>query len=169
MEPFGQKMESSGAQTAPPRLILVGGGVKSGKSAFALRLAADLAACGGGPTAPKVFIATGYAGDDEMARRIARHRQERGEAFTTLELPPKQPRTLPEILAGLDQTLPGNAKPTVAVVDCLTLWLSALLLEGESADAIALHVERLAAAAERRRGATVVVTNEVGMGVVPES
>jgi adenosylcobinamide kinase/adenosylcobinamide-phosphate guanylyltransferase len=134
-----------------PRLILVGGGVRSGKSAFALAYARRL-------SDRRLFLATGQAGDDEMRARIGRHRAERGADFETRE----EPVAVPETLAGI----PAD---TLVLVDCLTLWLSNLLLADLAAEEIVARVELLAQIARRRSAATVVVTNEVGMGVVPES
>ena len=131
-------------------IVLVGGGVRSGKSAFALELARRLAP-------RRAFLATAQTLDREMAERIAAHRAERGGEFTTVE----EPLDLPGALAAV--------KADVVVVDCLTLWLSNLVLRGDSATEVASAVERLAAALARRRFHAVLVTNEVGMGVVPES
>jgi adenosylcobinamide kinase / adenosylcobinamide-phosphate guanylyltransferase len=131
-------------------IVLVGGGVRSGKSAFALALARRL-----GPR--RAFVATAQAFDGEMAERIAAHRSERGDEFTCVE----EPLDLPGALAGVEAD--------VVVVDCLTLWLSNLVLRGDSAAEVAGAVERLATALARRRFHAVLVTNEVGMGVVPES
>lgn len=133
------------------RTIVVGGGARSGKSAFALAYARRLGA-------RRAFLATAEALDDEMEARIRRHREERGGAFTTIEAPRDLPGAL-ERLAGVD----------VAVVDCLTLWLSNLLVAGAAASAIDEEVEALAAALARRRFHTIIVTNEVGMGLVPET
>jgi len=129
-------------------LILVGGGARSGKSAFALALARSL-----GPR--RAFVATAEARDLEMRERIARHREERGAEFSTVEEPLELARAV-SALRGVD----------VAVIDCLTLWLSNLLLRGERPEEIAASVEGLLAALAT---APILVTNEVGMGVVPES
>lgn len=134
-----------------PQRILVGGGVRSGKSAFALRRARAL-----GET--RVFIATAQAFDGEMKERIAAHQEERGDTFTTVECP----LALPETLASVH-----NAD--VVLVDCLTLWLSNMLLANMGESRI---TERVRALEETLRAAafhSIVVTNEVGMGVVPES
>ncbi|MFL5298840.1 MAG: bifunctional adenosylcobinamide kinase/adenosylcobinamide-phosphate guanylyltransferase [Anaeromyxobacteraceae bacterium] len=131
-------------------LALVGGGVRSGKSAFALALARRLGI-------RRAFVATAQAFDREMEERIALHRAERDGEFATVE----EPLDLPAALAHVDAD--------VVVVDCLTLWLSNLLLRGDSAADVAAAVERLAAELARRRLHAVLVTNEVGMGVVPES
>jgi adenosylcobinamide kinase/adenosylcobinamide-phosphate guanylyltransferase len=135
-----------------PRLIVVGGGVRSGKSAFALELARGLGS-------RRVFVATAQAFDDEMRARIDRHVEERGQEFETHE----EPRELGVLFDRL------NAD--VIVVDCLTLWLSNLLLADPVPSSVAIEreIDRFAAALERRRAHTILVTNEVGMGVVPES
>jgi adenosylcobinamide kinase/adenosylcobinamide-phosphate guanylyltransferase len=132
------------------RTILVGGGARSGKSAFALAYARRLGE-------RRVFVATAEALDEEMAARIARHREERGAAFTTVEVP----RDLPDALAAIDAD--------VVVIDCLTLWLSNLLVAGVAEAAIHDQVDALAKVLARRRLHAVVVTNEVGMGLVPET
>lgn len=130
-------------------IVLVGGGVRSGKSAFALRRAERLGE-------RRAFLATGQAFDDEMATRIARHQAERGARYRTVEAPV----ALPEALAGLDDI-------DVVVIDCLTLWLSNLLLGDAIEAAIVERIDRLTAELARRRFHAVVVTSEVGMGVVP--
>jgi adenosylcobinamide kinase/adenosylcobinamide-phosphate guanylyltransferase len=133
------------------KVILIGGGVRSGKSAFAVSLARRLGA-------RRAFIATARAYDDEMRDRIARHQAERGAAFRTLEEPVALAAALRR-LEGVD----------AAVVDCLTLWLSNLLLDGLGPPQIEERIEELAAVLAERRFHTVLVTNEVGMGVHPES
>ena len=135
----------------PFRLALVGGGVRSGKSAFALALARTL-----GPR--RVFLATAQAWDAEMAARIAAHRAERSADFETIEEPF-------DPLAALDRARGAD----VLVLDCLTLWLSNLLLRGEREAEIAGKVNALADALRAAPFPAVVVTNEVGMGIVPES
>ena len=134
------------------RLIVVGGGVRSGKSAFALTLARQLGA-------RRAFIATAQAFDGEMRERIGRHVAERGQEFETFE----EPIALRERLA--------SVSADVVVVDCLTLWLSNLLLQQPEPSTAALEreIDRLAEQLAARRSHVIVVTNEVGMGVVPES
>src|SRR5262245_54938624 len=106
-------------------LILIGGGVRTGKSAFALNLARRL-----GPR--RLYIATAEARDAEMATRISRHARERGSDFRTLEAPIE-----------VVDALAASKEADVAVVDCLTLWLSNLLLRGDSEEAILRQVDRL--------------------------
>ncbi len=136
---------------SPRQLILVGGGARSGKSAFALGLARRLGN-------RRAFLATAQAFDPEMQARIDLHRRERGAEFVTVE----EPLDVPGAVARLERT-------DVLVVDCLTLWLSNLLLRGDSQERIAAELERLAAALGSRPFHAVVVTNEVGMGIVPET
>ena len=132
------------------RIVLVGGGVRSGKSRFALRLAEQL-----GPR--RTFFATAQAFDDEMRERARNHRAEREGRFVTVE----EPLELCERLAA--------DTSDVAVVDCVTLWLSNLLLRGDTTQAILAEVDRLTSVLRARTAVTVLVTNEVGMGVVPET
>jgi adenosylcobinamide kinase/adenosylcobinamide-phosphate guanylyltransferase len=131
-------------------IALIGGGVRCGKSAFALALARGL-----GPR--RLFIATAQAFDDEMRARIASHRVERAREFETLEVPLE----LPEALA--------RAQADVVVIDCLTLWLSNLLLAEASDAEIEARVNALGEALVAARSHSVLVTNEVGMGIVPEN
>ena len=133
------------------RLLLVGGGVRSGKSDFALARARALGA-------RRVFVATAQAFDAEMAERIAEHARSRGGDFRTVE----EPLELAASLGELDDV-------DVVVVDCLTLWLSNLLLRDLGDSAILERVDEVCAVLGRRRFHAIVVTNEVGMGIVPET
>ncbi len=135
----------------PFRLAMVGGGVRSGKSAFALRLAERRGQ-------RRAYVATAQILDDGMAERAARHRREREGRFATFE----EPDDLPGRLASLRDF-------DVVVVDCLTLWLSQRLVAGESVDAILAKVDALVEVLAARRLHAVVVTNEVGMSVHPET
>jgi adenosylcobinamide kinase/adenosylcobinamide-phosphate guanylyltransferase len=129
---------------------LVLGGARSGKSAFAQR-AAETMAVGARP----VLIATGQAFDDEMAERIARHRADRGDSWTTVEAP----HDLSSVLGAL----PADA---VAVVDCLTLWLSNLMLADRDVAAATAELLDVVGACQARLW---LVSNEVGLGIVPET
>lgn len=142
-----------------PRLILVLGGARSGKSAFAERLARGLGQ-------PVTYVATGSAGDAEMARRIAAHRARRPPAWATIEAPRAVGAALRRVPAG------------VVVLDCLSLLVAGCLsaAEGEVLDAVQEETARAAvegevgellAAQAERRGPLVVVSNEVGLGLVP--
>jgi adenosylcobinamide kinase / adenosylcobinamide-phosphate guanylyltransferase len=128
--------------------VVLTGGARSGKSSLAVALAER-------DGADVVFLATGQAGDDEMAARIARHRAERPPHWTTVE----EPVRLVEAI--------GAVEPSAyLIVDCLSLWV-ANLLETESACAIEREAAAAAAVASGRPGTTIVVTNEVGLGIVP--
>lgn len=102
-----------------------------------------------------VMIATAQAFDAEMEERIARHRQDRGPAWTTIEAP-----------LDLVASLAGLGADDVVVVDCLTLWLSNLMLAEMD---VATAASDLVAAAERFQGALWLVSNEVGFGIVPDN
>ena len=129
--------------------LFVLGGARSGKSRYAQSRAEAL---GGDP----VFIATAEAFDDEMHERIARHRADRDARWRTVEAP----RGLP---AAIDA---WNDRKAVVLVDCLTLWVSNLLL----ADAdIPAAGRELCAAIARFEGALILVANEVGLGIVPDN
>jgi adenosylcobinamide kinase/adenosylcobinamide-phosphate guanylyltransferase len=134
-----------------PALVLVGGGVRSGKSAFALTRAMALGD-------DRVFIATAQAFDDEMRARIALHQRERAETFRTLEAP----MTLTETLLGLDT---GD----VVLVDCLTLFVSNLLCADLDDAEVSARFDALLDALETRTRHVVLVTNEVGLGIVPDN
>jgi adenosylcobinamide kinase/adenosylcobinamide-phosphate guanylyltransferase len=132
-----------------PRLLLVLGGARSGKSRHAEH--AVEAAAGGG-----LYLATAGSGDAEMAARIAEHRARRGPAWTTIEEPLEIARLI-EVEARPDRPI---------LVDCLTLWLSNLMQAERDIDA---DTERLLAALVGARGPVVLVANEVGLGVVPQT
>ncbi|MEX1252946.1 MAG: bifunctional adenosylcobinamide kinase/adenosylcobinamide-phosphate guanylyltransferase [Dehalococcoidia bacterium] len=143
-------------------LILVLGGARSGKSAFARRLAAE------GPT-PVLFVATMEPGDDELRRRIERHRRER----------PPEWRTLEEPLAVVDALRRCDGAPDTVLLDCLTLWVANLLqrslgdevapdaIEAAEADAL-MQVDALLGWRSESGARLIVVSNEVGLGIVPE-
>ncbi|HET6150426.1 MAG TPA: bifunctional adenosylcobinamide kinase/adenosylcobinamide-phosphate guanylyltransferase [Polyangia bacterium] len=133
------------------RIILIGGGARSGKSRFALQRARRLGD-------KRVFVATGQSLDDEMSERIAAHVRTRGPDFRTVE----EPLELPAALGAIDDA-------DVVVVDCLTLWLSNLLVRGDTEAQVDARVQALAAALLRRRFHALLVTNEVGLGIVPET
>lgn len=136
------------------RTLLILGGVRAGKSAFAVSRAREL----GGRV---VFVATAEAGDAEMADRIARHRAERPADWRTEEAP----LDLPAVLAGLS----GHAD--VVIVDCLNLWVANLLHKRPELSDVELEQEaaELAAVATRPPYTLILVSNEVGWGVHPET
>jgi len=127
-------------------LTLVLGGARSGKTTLALRLAEAR-------TRAPVMIATAEALDAEMAERIARHRAERGLHWRTIEAPL-------DLTGAIEALGPGE----LAVVDCLTLWLSNQLFAGHDVEA---ETERLLAAMGGRN--LILVSNEVGLGIVPDN
>jgi adenosylcobinamide kinase / adenosylcobinamide-phosphate guanylyltransferase len=130
-------------------LVVLVGGARAGKSA----LAAELAGRWEGPV---TYVATAEAGDEEMRSRIERHRAERPAKWTTVE----EPLRLREALARLDDG-------ALAVVDCLTLWVANLLEREDSEEGILEEAGAVAAAASTRAAPVVVITNEVGLGIVP--
>lgn len=132
-----------------PNVTLVLGGARSGKSAHAERLIE--AAAGGG-----IYLATAEAGDDEMARRIRTHRARRGPSWITVEEPL-------ELAAALAR---HAAAGRPVLVDCLTLWLSNLMAAGRD---VARERGELVAALAALPGPVVLVSNEVGLGLVPET
>jgi adenosyl cobinamide kinase/adenosyl cobinamide phosphate guanylyltransferase len=123
------------------------GGARSGKSAMAARVAVESGA-------PVVFIATGEPRDEEMAARIRRHRDDRPATWRTIEAPL-------DLLVAVKSTSAGD----FLIVDCLTLWVSNLLASGVEAIAVSAEAEDVARELVLRQG--VVVSNEVGLGIVP--
>jgi adenosylcobinamide kinase / adenosylcobinamide-phosphate guanylyltransferase len=137
-----------------PRTVLVLGGVRAGKSAFAV----DRARAIGGRV---VFVATAEAGDEEMAARIERHRAERPPAWRTAEVPV----ALPSTLIGLE----GEAD--VVIVDCLNFWVANLIQKRPELSHRGLQAEAAAleSVASRPPFSLILVSNEVGLGVHPET
>lgn len=130
-------------------LTFVLGGARSGKTAYALQAALTQQG------SPRVMIATAEALDGEMAYRIARHRAERGADWTTVEAPLK-------LAAAVTDLAPG----AVAVIDCLTLWITNLMMD--EAD-VGAAVAELLAALKATPAQVVVISNEVGQGIVPDN
>lgn len=131
---------------ANPHLVFVIGGARSGKSAFA-----EARATAHPP--PWTYVATAQAFDDEMRARIAQHRARRAEGWRTVDAPQR-----------LAQAVRAHAGPML--VDCLTLWLTNRLLA--EADLSADSADLVAALAART-APTIVVSNEVGLGIVPDN
>lgn len=131
--------------------MLIGGGVRAGKSAYAVQRALQ-----SGPR--RVYVATAEALDDEMRARAQAHREERGNSFDTLEVS----RELVPALRDLEGT-------DVVVIDCLTMWVSNLLLDGLDEAAIRVRVGELADLLASRPFNCLIVSNEVGMGIVPDN
>lgn len=135
-----------------PKLILVLGGARAGKSTFALRLAEDHA---GEDTV--TFIATAEALDDEMARRIARHREERPPHWVTIEEP-----------YDLDRALIHALDSRVVLIDCLSLFVSNWLLRGEDSK-LESTCQSFLATVRSQTQTLICVSNEVGLGLVPDN
>ncbi|MFH1808799.1 MAG: bifunctional adenosylcobinamide kinase/adenosylcobinamide-phosphate guanylyltransferase [Pseudomonadota bacterium] len=130
--------------------VLYTGGARSGKSARAQQVAERL-----GPR--RLFVATAEPGDDEMQARIARHQAERGEGWTTVE----------EAMAPAMALLRHGPQHDVVVLDCLTLWVSNLLCAELDDDELARRFDALDAALRSCRVPVLLVSNEVGLGLVP--
>src|SRR5690349_2032491 len=133
---------------APDGVTLVLGGARSGKSRFAEALAER--------AARPIYLATGRAWDAEMAARIGEHKDRRGPRWSTVE----EPLDLAGVLAGL------AAPDAVVLVDCLTLWVTNLMMEERD---IAAETERLVAGLPSLAGPVIFVSNEVGLGIVPDN
>lgn len=130
-------------------VTLVLGGARSGKSGFAERLASESGL-------RRVYVATAEAGDGEMSERIARHRADRGADWQTIEEP-----------VALAATLSQQARTgSVVLVDCLTLWLTNLMVADADIDS---EIDRFASGLPDLHGPVVLVSNEVGQGIVPDN
>jgi adenosyl cobinamide kinase/adenosyl cobinamide phosphate guanylyltransferase len=136
--------------TGPTGSTLLIGGARSGKSSLAVEI-------GRRHDGPVVVIATATPLDDDMADRIARHRAERPD-WPTFEEPC-------ELVEAVD-AVPADA---LVLVDCLTVWVSNLMWRGDDEATITQHADRLTLAVAARIAPTVLITNEVGLGVHPET
>jgi adenosylcobinamide kinase/adenosylcobinamide-phosphate guanylyltransferase len=137
----------AGSTAASASLTLVLGGARSGKSRYGEKLVMAL-------PSPWLYVATAEARDREMAERVAVHQRRRGPSWTTIETP----RDVAGVLA-------ANVN-TPALVDCLTLWLSNVLLADANVDG---EIEHLDDALARAAAPIVLVANEVGSGIVPDN
>lgn len=131
------------------RVVLVLGGARSGKSGYAEQLGDALAG-------PHFYIATAQAFDEEMTQRIDRHRADRASHWQTVECPLELPEAI----------LKHGAQDGVVLVDCLTLWLSNLMLCEHDVAAARGNLARLLTAVQ---GTLLLVSNEVGQGIVPDN
>ncbi len=135
------------------RVALILGGARSGKSRYGLSLAERF-------PAPRLFLATGEARDEEMVARIAAHQAERGPGWETRE----EPLDLPEAVRD------AQGRYGAILVDCLTMWLANLMLREEVSEAdLKAAGQSLLATLDRVATPTIFVSNEVGLGIVPES
>ncbi|MDH4205359.1 MAG: bifunctional adenosylcobinamide kinase/adenosylcobinamide-phosphate guanylyltransferase [Desulfobacteraceae bacterium] len=132
--------------------ILVIGGCRSGKSSHALHLAEQI-------PGQKIFIATCMPQDKEMEQRVLRHRQQRSSAWETLEVP----FFLPEAIHK------NGIEGHVILVDCLTLWINNLILNDNKPENIDNHIQKLIQSIETSECPVILVSNEVGTGIVPEN
>ncbi|MGN7293473.1 bifunctional adenosylcobinamide kinase/adenosylcobinamide-phosphate guanylyltransferase [Rhizobium sp. SAFR-030] len=131
------------------KIILVLGGARSGKSVFSESLA--ISSC-----LERHYIATSQPFDDEMQTRIAQHKEQRGDGWMTHEVPVDLPEAIGDVDAG----------DRVILVDCLTLWLSNLMMAARDVQG---EGEQLAGALRKIRGQVILVSNEVGLGIVPDN
>jgi adenosylcobinamide kinase/adenosylcobinamide-phosphate guanylyltransferase len=133
--------------------ILLIGGCRSGKSSHALHLADRMQKAG------KFFLATCIPRDDEMHQRVSKHQSERGPGWTAIETPV----LLPEAIRDM------GPQADVLVVDCLTLWVSNLMMEYATPDAISEKTAQLIESLRVAVCPVILVTNEVGAGIVPDN
>lgn len=131
-----------------PRVTLILGGAASGKSRFAERIV-DRSGL------PKTYIATAQAFDDEMKRKIRKHIADRGDSWLTIEEPLNIPETIGKLHAG-----------SATLLDCATLWLSNAMLAEHPLD---VRSKALLEAVASATGPLVIVSNEVGQGIVPDT
>jgi adenosylcobinamide kinase/adenosylcobinamide-phosphate guanylyltransferase len=131
-----------------PRLSLILGGARSGKSMFAERLATTA-------NRPRAYVATSQAFDTEMEAKIAKHRQDRGPDWHTIEAP-----------LDLEAALAEVSSNSIVMIDCLTLWLSNQMLAEADIDA---EITKLLTVLSATPNPVICVSNEVGMGLVPDT
>ncbi len=148
--PRNARINQQTAMPEPGTRILILGGARSGKSRYALRLAERR-------WQHPLYLATAEAQDAEMARRIAAHHRARGPHWRCIE----EPLEIAAILKN------RAVKADGILVDCLTLWLSNVLLK-EGPGAYARRRQALLAAVRKMRRNLILVSNEVGLGIVPE-
>jgi len=131
-------------------IILVLGGARSGKSSWALRYAEET-------YKSYLFLATAEIRDDEMAERVRLHKASRGPEWRLVE----------EALDIAQVLQEESSRADVVLIDCMTIWLSNILLQ-KGREAVGLYQDRLMEALTRKRGSVILVSNEVGTGIVPE-
>jgi adenosylcobinamide kinase/adenosylcobinamide-phosphate guanylyltransferase len=134
-------------------IVFVIGGCRSGKSSHALQTAEKM------PGNRKIYLATCVPQDDEMKQRVAKHQKERSQNWVTVE----EPLHLPEVI------LENSLKADVMLVDCLTLWVSNLLMETDDEKQLEKRIAQLIGSLEKATGPIVLVSNEIGTGIVPEN
>ena len=134
------------------KTILVIGGCRSGKSSHALHLAEQI-------PGQKIFLATCMPQDKEMGQRVLRHQQQRSSVWETLEVPVFIPEAIHKT------SIEGH----VILVDCLTLWINNLILDADKPENIDNHIQKLTQSIETSECPVILVSNEVGTGIVPEN
>lgn len=132
------------------QLIFITGGCRSGKSRYALDYANK-------HYLNKFYLATAEPLDEEMARRVEDHKKARGPEWKTIEEP----------VEIVDKMLPYGTASSVILLDCITLWISNLLMKGDDDRQVMDGVERFSHAVRDCQGSLIIVSNEVGMGIVP--
>ena len=135
------------------KLIFILGGARSGKSAYALKLAESM-------TGERLYLATAEALDKEMAERIKKHKKERGNNWTTIEEPIK-----------IIDVIKENKKYDVILLDCLTLWITNLMHTSFKSEIRnpKSEISKFISACKNSKANIVIVSNEVGMGIVPDN
>jgi adenosylcobinamide kinase/adenosylcobinamide-phosphate guanylyltransferase len=149
---FGILCDLCGKKIMDKKIIFITGGARSGKSDFALKLAQGLAG-------PKAYLATAQALDKEMAERIQKHKRNRPRDWQTLEEPLQIAKVIGE----------QGDHFSVILVDCLTLWISNSMMAKWSLKKLLQEADRLLEACRGMRGTVIIVSNEVGLGIVPDN
>ncbi len=134
-------------------IVFIIGGCRSGKSQHALQTAEKM------PGSRKIYIATCVPQDDEMKQRVAKHQKERDRSWATVEEPVHLPVAISE----------RSQEADVILVDCLTLWVSNLLMETDDEEKLEQTISQLIDTLEKATCPIVLVSNEVGTGIVPEN
>ena len=134
------------------KIVFITGGARSGKSQFALEMARNF-------PGPRAYLATAQAMDEEMGGRIRRHQESRGKDWQTLE----EPLDIAGVLARV-----GNQFGLI-LLDCLTLWLSNAMMAGWPEEKVLTETDRFLRAARDAESSILIVSNEVGLGIVPEN
>jgi adenosylcobinamide kinase/adenosylcobinamide-phosphate guanylyltransferase len=135
------------------KIIFIIGGCRSGKSNHALQTAEKM------PGHRKIYIATCAPQDDEMKQRVAKHQKERSQSWVTVEAP----LHLPEAI------LENSPNADVMLVDCLTLWVSNILMETDDEKQLEKMIAQFTGTLEKATTPIVLVSNEIGAGIVPEN
>lgn len=134
-------------------VTLITGGCKSGKSRYALEMTGNIT------SDRKVFIATCIPFDDEMEDRIKRHQEERSKTWHTLEVPVLLSEAISE----------WSAKSDIILIDCLSLWINNIMLQHSDIEYVSDKIQNLVSSLENSCCSVVLVSNEVGSGIVPDN